>query len=334
MPSDRLRRREFFAALGGAAASWPVMAQGQQTAMPVIGYLSSVSPETGAVTAADFRSGLGDAGYVVGRNVAVEYRWAERQLDRLPGLAAELVHRQVNVIATPGDTPAALAAKAATTTIPIVFSIGGDPVQNGLVASLIRPGGNATGFTELGSEVATKRLGILHEVLPQARRFALLLEPGSPSTAPSDIEKLRSAASTIGSELEIAYTPVTIPDIDKALSQIVQKRIEAVIVQPSRLFGSMRFQLAELAARHALPVMYWDRGAVEAGGLISYGSNVRDQFRQVGVYAGRILKGEKPANLPVQQATKFELVLNMKAAKALGLDIPANVLALADEIIE
>ena len=247
---------------------------------------------------------------------------------------AELVRRRVDVIVTPGNTPAAVAAKAATTTIPIVFSVGGDPVQRGLVASLNRPGGNATGFAELNAEVAPKRLAILRDIMPRATRFALLLEPDGSTTSPSDIEGLRTAASSIGSELEVMYSPVTVPDIDKAFVMFVQKRVDAAMVNPSTLFFGVRVQLAELAARHAIPVIYWDRGLVEAGGLMSYGSNIEDQFRQVGVYAGRILKGEKPADLPVQHPTKFELVLNMKAAKALGLTIPPGVLALADEVIE
>jgi putative ABC transport system substrate-binding protein len=330
-----IRRRNFITLLGGAVAC-PLAARAQQPAMPVIGFLSSGSSST---TSSDrwamaVRKGLSEVGYVEGRNVTIEYRYAEMQLNRLPELVAELVQRRVDVIVTPGNTPAAVAAKAATTTIPIVFSVGGDPVRLGLVASLSRPGGNATGFAELNAEVAPKRLAILRDIMPRATRFALLLEPGSPTTSPSDIEGLRTAASSIGSELEVIYCPVTVPDIDKAFAMFVQERVDAAMVNPSNLFFGVRVQLAELAARHAIPVIYWDRELVEAGGLMSYGSNIEDQFRQVGVYAGRILKGEKPADLPVQQPTKFELVINLKTAKALGLEIPPTVLARADEVIE
>jgi putative ABC transport system substrate-binding protein len=329
-----VRRREFITLLGSVTACWPHAARAQQPKIPVIGYLRSDSPQASPKLHLEFNKGLAETGYVDGRNVTIEYRWAEGQYDRLPELAADLVRRQVAVIATPGNTPAALAAKAATATIPIVFSSGADPVKIGLVASLDRPGGNATGFGEMNIEVAPKRLGILHELIPAAARFALLLEPKNSPTTPADVAELRAAAAATGLQVEVVYAAATVGDLETAFSSLAQKRLDALLVNPSPQFASIRTQLAGLAARHAVPTIYWDRRLVDAGGLMSYGSNVEDLFRQVGIYVGRILKGERPADMPVQQAAKFDLVINLKAAKALGLTVPPTLLARADEVIE
>jgi putative ABC transport system substrate-binding protein len=328
-----MRRREFITLLGGAAAAWPLMARAQQSAMPVIGYLQSGSAEPNSPGVTAFRKGLSETGYEEGRNVAIEFRGAEGQVDRLPAMAADLVRRGVAVIVTPGSLPAARAAKAATATIPIVFSMGGDPVQLGLVASMNRPGGNATGFAQMGAELAPKRLGLLHELLPGAVRFALLVEPNSTTTAPVIIN-LQSVASAIGLQIEVLYAAGTDRGIDAAFASLVQKRIDALLVQPALLFFERRTQIAALAARNNIPASFPDRDFVAAGGLVSYGPSATDQNRKVGIYAGRILKGEKPADLPVEQPTKFELVINLKAAKALGLTVPADLLAIADEVIE
>jgi putative ABC transport system substrate-binding protein len=329
-----VRRREFITLFGGVAASWPFAARAQQPTMPVIGYLRSDSPEASPKLRLEFNKGLSETGYVDGRNVTIEYRWAEGQYDRLPELAADLVRHQVAVIATPGNTPAALAAKAATATIPIVFSFGADPVKIGLVASLDRPGGNATGFGEMNIEVAPKRLGILHELIPGAARFALLLEPKNSPTTPADVTELQAAAAATGLQVEVVYAAATVGELETAFSSLAQKRVDALMVNPSPQFASLRVQLAALAAHHAIPTIYWDRRLVDAGGLMSYGSNVEDLFRKVGVYAGRILKGEKPSDMPVQQATKFDFVINLKAAKALGLAVPPTLLARTDDVIE
>ena len=330
----RIGRRELITALGSAVVTWPLAASAQQPAMPVIGYLRSDSPEASPSLRVQFQKGLSEAGYVEGRNVIIEYRWAEGKYDRLAGLAADLVRRGVDVIVTPGNTPAALAAKAATTTIPIVFSFGADPVKLGFVTSLDRPGGNATGFSEMNTEVTPKRLGILHELMPEAARFALLLEPNNSPTTPSDVADLQTAASAIRSQVEVVYATATVRDLEAAFASLRQKQVDALIVNPSPQFASLRLQLAALAASHAVPTIYWDRRLVDAGGLMSYGSNVGELFRQVGIYAGRILKGEKAADMPVQQATKFEFVINLKTAKALGLTVPPTLLARADEVIE
>jgi putative ABC transport system substrate-binding protein len=329
-----MRRREFITLLGGAAVAWPLAARAQEPAMPLVGFLDAGLPETRAYLLAAVRQGLAESGFVEGRNVAIDYRSAEGQFDRLPALAAELVRRRVTVIITPGSAVSTGAAKAATTTIPIVFSTGGDPVQLGLVASLNRPGGNVTGFTEMNSELAPKRLGLLHELIPDAARFAILVDPNFISTSPTAITDVQAAASAIGRQIEVLYAAGTIRDIDTAFASLVQKRVDALLVNPSARFYGLRAQLANVAALHAVPAIYWDRAFAEAGGLMSYGSNVTDLFRQVGVYAGRILKGEKPADLPVQQATKFELIINLKAAKAIRLTIPESLLLRADEAIE
>jgi putative ABC transport system substrate-binding protein len=328
--SAKIKRREFITLLGGAAA-WPLAARAQQPVMPVIGYLDAGAPETSARLAAAFRKGLAEAGYAEGRNVAIEYRWARNEYDRLPEMAADLVRRQVIVIAAMGGTPTALAAKAATTTIPIVFGFGGDPVQTGLVASLNRPGGNITAVVTMNVEVAAKRLGLLHELVPGATRFAVLVN-ASNSAAASLTRDALAAAAPAGWQIELTVS--TNRDLSATFASFAQKRVDAVMVAPELLFVSRRVQLLTLAARHAVPIIYPSREFAEAGGLMSYGSSFTDMHRQVGIYAGRILKGEKPADLPVQAPTKYELVINLKTAKALGLEVPPTLLARADEVIE
>jgi len=325
-----MRRREFITLLGGAAA-WPLAARAQQPVMPVIGYLDAGAPETSARLAAAFRKGLAEAGYAEGRNVAIEYRWARNEYDRLPEMAADLVRRQVIVIAAMGGTPTALAAKAATTTIPIVFGFGGDPVQTGLVAILNRPGGNITGVVTMNVEVAAKRLGLLHELVPGATRFAVLVN-ASNSAAASLTRDALAAAAPAGWQIEFLAVS-TNRDLSAAFASFA-KRVDAVMVAPELLFVSRRVQLLTLAARHAVPIIYPSREFAEAGGLMSYGSSFTDMHRQVGIYAGRILKGEKPADLPVMQPTTFEFVINLQTAQALDIDVPPTLLARADEVIE
>ena len=329
-----MRRREFITLLGGAAVAWPLAARAQpvKAAIPVIGFLGGGSPHLWAGRLRAFRQGLSETGYVEGRNVAIEYRWADGEQERLPELAADLVRREVAVIVTPGSFPAARAVKALTATIPIVYGGGADPIRAGLVASLNRPGGNVTGFVELNAEIVSKRLGLLHDLIPRASRFALLVEPNS--SGMSVITDLQRAASAIGLQIEAIVTEGTDRAIDAAFASLGQKKVDALMVSPSPLFYALRVQLQALATRHAVPVIYWDRALVEAGGLMSYGSSVADMFRHVGIYAGRILKGEKPADMPVMQASKFELVVNLKAAKAIGLTIPETFLVRADEVIE
>jgi putative ABC transport system substrate-binding protein len=329
-----MRRREFITLLGGAAATtWPLAARAQQPAMPVIGFLHSASAAAFAAHLAAFRKGLSEAGYVEDQNVAIEYRWAEGQNDRLPALAAELVRRRVAVIATPGSTAATLAAKAATTTIPIVFVIGADPVKIGLVASLNRPGGNVTGINDIGVDIGAKRLGFLQELLPRATRFGVLVNPDNPSITESFVTELQTAASAIGRQIEVV-TASTNADIDTAFATLVIKRADALLNGPDALFVTRRVQLITLAVRHALPALYHRRELAEAGGLMSYGSDLPDQFRQTGGYVGRILKGDKPADMPVQLPTRFEFVINLQTAKTLGIDVPPTLLARADEVIE
>jgi putative tryptophan/tyrosine transport system substrate-binding protein len=327
-----MRRREFITLLGSAAA-WPLAAHAQQPALPVIGFLHSASAAAYAAPLAAFRKGLSEAGYVEGQNVAIEYRWAEGQNDRLPALAAELVRRRVTVIVTPGSTAATLAAQAATATIPIVFIIGANPVKIGLVASLNRPGGNATGINDFGVEIGAKRLGLLHELLPGAARFGVLVNPDNPFITESFVTELQMAASAIGRQIEVV-TASTNGDIDTAFATLVKKRADALLISPDALFVTRRVQLIMLAVRHTLPALYHRRELAEAGGLMSYGSDLSDQYRQTGLYVSRILKGEKPAEMPVQLPTKFEFVINLQTAKTIGLDIPPTLLARADEVIE
>jgi putative tryptophan/tyrosine transport system substrate-binding protein len=326
-----MKRRQFIAGLGGAAA-WPLVARAQQATVPAVGYLYAGSPETSTYLVAAFHKGLSEMGYVEGRNVAIEYRWAHNDYSRLPELAADLVRHQVAVIAVPGVQLAVAAAKAATATIPIVFTMTGDPVQSGLVASLNRPGGNVTGFTNMTTELMPKQLALLHELLPAAVRFAVLVDPEDPD-AQSTVKALQAAASDIGRQIEAFYAS-TEREIDAAFTNIVQNRADALLVSPLVFFSNRRAQLATLAIHHQVPTIYSIREFAEAGGLMSYGPSLTNQLRQAGIYTSRILKGEKPANLPVQRPTKFELVINLKTAKALGLTISPNLLAIADEVIE
>jgi ABC-type uncharacterized transport system substrate-binding protein len=329
--ASHIERRKFLATLGGAAVAWPLVARAQQ-AMPIIGYLDARTPETSAPFIAAFRKGLSEVGYAEARNVAVEYRWAYNNYDRLPTLASDLVRRQVTVIAATGGTLAALAAKAATTTIPIVFGFGGDPVQTGLVASLSRPGGNVTGVVTMNVELAGKRLGLLHELVPGARRFALFHNPNNPITASATREALEAAAPA-GWQIEFLGV-TTNADLNAAFARLVQMRVDAFLTSPEVIFSVRRVQLLTLAARYAVPAIYPSREFAEAGGLMSYGSSFTDMHRQVGSYTGRILKGEKPAELPVMRPTTFELVINLQTAQALGLELPPTLIARADEVIE
>jgi putative ABC transport system substrate-binding protein len=317
-----MRRREFITLLGGVAAAWPLAARAQQPAMPVIGFLHGQSPDTNADRLRAFRQGLKDTGYVEGENVAITFGWAENQIAQLPGLAAELVRRRVAVIATTGGVAPALAAKAATTTIPIVFAVPEDPVRVGLVASLARPGGNLTGVNFFTTEVAAKRLELLRELVSAATRVAVLVNPTGPNAA-TTLSDVESAARTMGLQLRVLNAS-TSPQIDAAFATLARQPPDGLIVGGDTFFLSRRVQLANLAVRHF----------AEVGGLMSYGSNVTDAFHQVGVYAGRILKGAKPADLPVVQTTKFELVFNAQTARTLGLTVPPMLLARADEVIQ
>jgi putative tryptophan/tyrosine transport system substrate-binding protein len=326
-----MKRRDFITLLVGAAATWPVVARTQQ-AVPVIGFLSARSPTEAASVLAAFRQGLADTGYFEGKNVKIEYRWAEGRYDRLPELAAELVRHQVAVIAATGGDPSPVAAKAATAAIPIVFTIGGDPVAAGLVKGLSRPGGNVTGMTLMGAELGPKRLELIRQLVPNASAIAMLVNQNFP-LASAEVRDVLDGARSLGLQITMLYAS-TESDIDKALSNIVQQRSNALIVGTDPFFLGRRDQLARLAARHAIPTMYHLRDFVEAGGLVSYGPSIVKAYQQAGAYTGRILKGEKPADLPVMLPTKFDLVINLKTAKALGLEIPPKLLALADEVIE
>jgi putative ABC transport system substrate-binding protein len=329
---DQLKRREFITLLGGAAAAWPLAARAQQAAMPVIGFLNSASAGPYRQFVDAFRRGLTETGYVEGRNVAIEYRWADDQYDRLPAMVADLVHRQVTVIAAT-STPAALAAKAATTTIPIVFEAGSDPIQLGLVNSLNRPGGNITGVTQLNWEVIPKRLELLHELLPTARVMVLLVNPTNPVYAEMQSRAVLAAAHTLGLELRVLNASAE-GDFDSVFANLVHLRAGGVVIGGSTLFTSRIKQLAALAIQHVVPAVYQMREFVAAGGLLSYGSDITDAYRLAGIYTGRVLKGENPADLPVQQASKVELFINLKTAKTLGITVPLPLSGRADELIE
>jgi putative ABC transport system substrate-binding protein len=326
-----MKRRQFIAGLGVAAA-WPVAARAQQPALPVIGFLSSLASSDLNLVVPAFHEGLNGAGLIEGRNIAVEYRWAEGDYQRLPNLAADLVQRKVAVIAAISGTPAALAAKAATTTIPIVFAIGGDPVAPGLVPNLSRPGGNVTGVSFYGTALTTKRLDLARELIGKEHTIGILINPDNPPSV-AEGKAVQEAASAVGQPLQVLHAS-TQRQLDDAFARIAQQRIGAVLVSPDPFFLNERIKLVVLTARHALPTIFADREQTEAGGLMSYGASRRSTYRQAGSYAGRIVKGEKPAELPVMLPTKFDLVINLKTAKSLGIDIPATVLARADEVIE
>ena len=327
-----MRRREFITLLGGAAAAWPLAARAQQQAMPMIGFLHSQSSDGFPEPLRGFRQGLNEAGYVEYTNVAVEYRWADNQSDRLPALAAELVRRQVTVIAAFGS-PATFAAKAATTTIPIVFNIGDDPVRSGLVASIGRPGGNLTGINFLTGEVGAKRLELLREFVPGATRLAVLVNPASGPITEAALHDVVPAARVMGLQTQVLHA-ATGREINAAFTSLVSERPDALFVGPGAFYTARRVQITQLAARYAIPAAYSVRQYAEAGGLMSYGASNADAWRQVGAYVGRILKGAKPADLPVVQSSKFELVINAETARMLGLAVPASLLAIADEVIE
>jgi len=329
-----VKRRAFITLLGGATAAWPLAAHGQQQpAMPVVGLVNLGSSAASAARVAAFRKGLSETGHVEGQNVTVEYHFLEGQYDRLPSVMAELVRRRVAVIATPAANYAAQVAKTATTTIPIVFGVGEDPVKLGLVASLARPDGNATGINFFFQEVAAKRLGLLHELVPKAVRIAVLINPSNVPVAEDTLREIPEAARALGLQIQV-LNATTSQEIEAAFSTLVRDRADALFVAPDGFFVSRRVQFATLATRHGIPAAYTTRDEVEAGGLMSYGASSTDMWRQVGVYTGKILKGAKPADLPVMQSTKFELVINLPTARALGLEIPATLLARADEVID
>jgi putative ABC transport system substrate-binding protein len=326
-----MKRREFITLLGGVAAAWPLTAQAQQP-LPVIGFLNSSSPDGYAPMASAFRQGLKETGYVDGHNVVIEYRWAEGRNDRLPSFVADLVQRKVNVIAAT-TTAAALAAKAATTTIPIVFETTADPVQLGLVASLNRPGGNVTGVTQTNMEIAPKRLELLHELVPTASVMALLVNPTDPALAESATKELQEAASILGLKLHVMQAS-TDRDFDAVFAKLIQLRAGGLVIGSDPFFTSRSQQLAKLTVDHAVPAVYQFREFAVAGGLLSYGAAITDAYRLAGNYTGRVLRGDKPADLPVQQATKVEMIINLKTAKALGLNVPNPLIGRADEVIE
>jgi len=325
-----MKRREFIGLVGGAAAAWPLAARAQQP-MPVVGFIRDGSAD-GKRFAAAFRKGLNETGYVEGQNVTVEYHWLEGRYDRLPALVADLVRRQVAVIATPGHIPS-LAAKAATATIPIVFGVGGDPVQLGLVASLARPGGNATGINFFANEVTAKRLRLLHDLVPKAVRIAVLLNPSNATTTESTLRDVQAAAPSMGLQIQ-ALNASTIGEIDAAFANLARERPDALFVAGDGFFASRSVQFVTLTTVNKIPATYTNREFVAAGGLMSYGTDIADMFHQIGVYAGMILKGAKPAELPVLQPTKFAFVINLQTARALGIEVPSGLLLIADEVIE
>jgi len=313
-------------------AAWPLASRAQQPAMPVVGFINAAAAQSYKQQLSAFLKGLSEAGYVDGRNVTIEYRWAEEQNDRLPAMAADLVRRQVAVIAA-SSTPAALAAKAATTTIPIVFEMGGDPVQLGLVPSLNRPGGNVTGVTQSNQTMAAKRLQLLHELLPATRVMALLVNPAYPTVAETDTKEVQAAARTLGLELHVLNAS-TERDFDGVFAKLIQLRAGGLVIGGGAFFTSHRERLAALALRHAVPAIFFGREFAVAGGLLSYGADIPEAYRLAGIYTGRVLKGDKPADLPVQQATKVELIINLRTAKALGITVPNTLIGRADEVIE
>jgi putative ABC transport system substrate-binding protein len=327
-----MKRREFITLLGGTAVSWPLAARAQQPSRPVIGFLNGFSPAAWAQPVLVFRTVLHEAGYIEGQNVEIEYRWAETQYDRLPALAAELVGQQVGVLVATGGSVTALAAKAATTTIPVIFGMGADPVELGIVASLNRPGGNATGVYFLTTHLEAKRLGLLHELVPKAALMAVLLNP-TLALAEAQLKEVQAAAAAAGQQINIQHASSD-SEIDAAFAAFAQMRAKALLVGADPFFLTRRDHIVALAARHAIPTIYEQREFALAGGLASYGTNLNDATRQVGVYTARVLKGEKPADLPVVQSSKFEFVINLKTAKTLGLDVPLGLTAGADELIE
>ena len=327
-----MRRREFLGVMGGAAAAWPYAASAQQPALPVIGLIRDGSADANARYVAAFRKGLNETGYIESQNVTVEYHWLEGQYDRLPALMADLVRRQVAVIATPGSA-GTFAAKAATATIPIIFGVGEDPVRLGLVASLARPGGNATGINFFVNELAAKRLRLLYDLVPKAVRVAVLVNPANTVLTEPTLREVQEAAPAIGLQIQILDAS-TIGEIDAAFATLARDRPDALFVTADSFFTSRRGQFATLAARDKIPATYSQRDFVAAGGLMSYGTDLADGFHQVGVYTGSILKGAKPADLPVLQSTKFEFVINLQTARALGIEVPPGVLSIADEVIE
>src|SRR5262245_42615274 len=332
MPFDQLKRRQFITLFGGAAAAWPLAARGQQP-KPTIGLLSGRSADAAPRDVAAFRKGLNETGYVEGQNVAIEYRWADGRYDRLSDLAADLVQRRVSVIATPGTTAAALAAKAATTTIPIVFGVGDDPVKLGLVSSLARPGGNATGVNSLNTEVVTKRIGLLHDLLPKAVRIVVLVNPANAPIAEATLREVPEAARALGLQIRVLNAS-TSREIEAAFASLGRDPADALYVPGEGFFISRRVQIATLATRYGIPAIYSNREFPEVGGLMSYGTDGLDTWHQVGIYTSRILKGAKPADLPVLQSSKFEFVINLQTARALGIEVPNSIQLLADEVIE
>jgi putative ABC transport system substrate-binding protein len=326
-----IRRREFIVTVGGAAATWPLAARAQQAAMPIVAFVNA--GRSFALWSNAFRQGLNESGYVEGQNVMVEYHWLEGQFSRLPQLMAELVRRRVAAIATPGGNYAAQAAKAATTTIPIVFGVGDDPVKLGLVSSLARPGGNATGINYFTTEITSKRLGLLHDLVPKAVRIAVLVNPANIPNAEATLREIPEAARAIGLEIQVLNAS-TSREIETAFAIMVRERADALLVNADAFFGTRVVQFATLAAHHGIPAAYSSRTYAEVGGLMSYGTDVPDTFRQVGVYTGQILNGVKPADLPVLQSTKFEFVINLQTARALGIEVPNAIQLLADEMIE